>query len=372
MTDQLDSVHMARALSLAERGLSNTDPNPSVGCVIVQGGEIVGEGWTAPAGGPHAERVALAAAGTRAKGATVYVTLEPCCHVGRTGPCTQALIAAEVERVVYTFDDPNPTVTGRGAKELRAAGIKVESGLLSAAASELNRGFISRMLRHRPWVRCKVAASLDGRTALSNGVSQWITSPQARADVHGWRARSSVILTGIGTVLADDPSLTARVADSVEAVHQPVRVILDSALRTPPDAKLLTLAGQSGIFTCHDTEQAERTFSANTWVCRVPADAGGQCDLEAVMSELGQRQFNDIWVEAGSRLNGALVAAGLVDELIIYLAPVALGTAARGMFDLGTLVRMDQRFEFEIAEVKQIGPDLRLMFRPSNVARPAA
>lgn len=362
-----DHAHMARALQLAARAQYNTDPNPAVGCVVVAAQGVVGEGWTAAAGGPHAERAALAAAGAAARGATAYVSLEPCCHVGRTGPCTRALIEAGVARVVYAIDDPNPRVGGRGAGELRAAGITVESGLLAGAAATVNRGFISRMTRGRPWVRTKIAASLDGRTALANGASQWITGAPARADVHRWRARSSVVLTGIGTVLADDPRLDARASDIEWPVLQPVRVVVDSRGRMPAGAQVLRQAGGCGVFTCGAEPPA--LASAHAWIEVVPATADGRCDLEAVMQRLAAREYNEVWVEAGSTLNGALLAAGLIDELIVYMAPSILGHAARSMFAIVQLERMSERIDLELHDVRRLGRDLRLMLRPATVPR---
>jgi diaminohydroxyphosphoribosylaminopyrimidine deaminase / 5-amino-6-(5-phosphoribosylamino)uracil reductase len=359
-----DHAHMARALQLAGRARYDADPNPAVGCVIVAAERVVGEGWTARAGGPHAERGALAAAGESARGATAYVTLEPCCHVGRTGPCTQALIEAGVARVVYALDDPNPRVAGRGAAELRAAGIDVESGLLAAAAAAGIRGFISRMTRGRPWVRAKIAASLDGRTALANGSSQWITGTAARADVHRWRARSSAVLTGVATILADDPSLDARPTDIEWPVLQPMRVILDSRGRLPATARTLRLAGGCGVFTCGGPPRGLDAHDA--WLEQVPATAAGHCDLDAVMRRLAAREINDVWVEAGATLNGALLAAGLIDELIVYLAPTVLGHAARSMFAIGQLERMSERIDFEVVDLRRLGRDLRLTLRPTR------
>jgi diaminohydroxyphosphoribosylaminopyrimidine deaminase/5-amino-6-(5-phosphoribosylamino)uracil reductase len=360
---------MERALELAGRALYDTDPNPAVGCIVVSENEIVAEGWTQPAGGPHAEIVALAAAGARAAGATVYVTFEPCCHTGRTGPCTTALIEAGVARVVYAIDDPNPAVAGRGAQALRAAGIEVLAGPGSAPARKLNSGFISRMERGRPFVRLKIAASLDGRTALSNGVSQWITGAPARADVHRWRARSSAVLTGSGTVLADDPRLTARPRDLDCAWLQPLRVVLDSSLRVSAQARMFEDGAPVLLLTCAGSERS-RQLPGHVEVARVSADDSGHCDLNAALELLARRQINDVWVEGGRRLSGAMLKAGLVDELIIYTAPVVLGEDALGMFALGGLTEMAQRLEFTIDGAEQIGRDLRVLLRPSNVANP--
>jgi len=363
-----DADYMQRALELAASALFDTDPNPAVGCVIVNGAQIVGEGWTAPPGGPHAEIVALAAAGERARGADVYVTLEPCCHTGRTGPCTQALIEAGVARVVYSLDDPNPEVAGRGAAALRAAGIKTHSGPGAREARALNAGFFSRMERGRPFVRVKIAASIDGRTALANGVSQWITGEQARADVHLWRARSSAVLTGIATVLADDPQLTARPAKLAGELAQPLRVILDSRLRLPRNARILEPSSPLLLLTCARADP-QQPWPAHVGVATVAADSHGRCDLLAVLDLLGKRQINDVWVEAGPTLAGALLAAALIDELFVYTAPCVLGADARPMFAVDGLSRMEQRFEYRQESVARFGDDLRVVYRPSNVPR---
>lgn len=370
VTDELDREFMARALELARGGLYNTDPNPTVGCVLVNDGMTVGEGWTAPVGGPHAERVALAAAGARAHGATAYVTLEPCCHFGRTPPCTAGLIDAGVARVVCATLDPNPLVEGRGVDELRRAGIVVDIGLMQDRAEDLNRGYLARITRLRPWVRAKIAASLDGRTALENGESQWITGPDARRDVHRWRARSSAVMTGIGTVLADDPSLTARIDDAQIDVLQPARVIVDTRLRTPASAKTLALPGETLIFsgTGVETDNADALAAAGARIERVAAEP--HCDLRAVLARLGELQYNDILVEAGATLSGALLEAELIDELIVYLAPVVLGDRARGMFATAPLTEMEQRFGLRIDDVCRFGDDLRIIARPSTVANP--
>lgn len=367
MNSSADHKFMARALQLAGQGIYTTDPNPSVGCVLVVDGRIVGEGYTAPAGGPHAERVALAAAGRAARGATAYVTLEPCSHRGRTGPCALALIEAGVARVVSAMPDPNPLVAGSGERQLAAAGVVVETGLLASAAEALNRGFFSRMRRGRPWLRSKVAASLDGRTALANGRSQWITGPAARRDVHRWRAQSSAVMTGIGTVLADDPSLTARWDSAPVEPLQPWRVIVDSALRTPPDARTLGLPGRVVIFGGNADSDAGRALqAAGAQLETVPA--APHCDLAAVLARLAALEVNDVWVEAGATLNGALLELGLVDELICYMAPQILGDTARGMFALGPLARLEDRIDLDIDDVRMVGRDLRIVARPSTVA----
>jgi len=367
MLSAVDQEHMARALRLARHGLCNTDPNPTVGCVIVDEDRILAEGWTSPAGGPHAERVALDAAGAAARGACVYVSLEPCSHFGRTAPCSQALIEAGVGRVVCAMLDPNPLVAGKGVAELRGAGIDVEVGVLEVEAERINAGFFSRMRRGRPWVRSKIAASLDGRTALANGVSQWITSAEARSDGHAWRARSSAVMTGSGTILADDPSLDARPEDAGLEVLQPIRVIIDSALRTPIDAKTLRLPGDVHIFTTsEDAAARERLVRAGA---HVHGAAGGpKCDLANVMAQLADLEINDVWVEAGAGLNGALIRAGMIDELVLYFAPVLLGDSARGMFALGHLELMAERIELVMEEIRVIGTDLRVIARPITVA----
>jgi diaminohydroxyphosphoribosylaminopyrimidine deaminase/5-amino-6-(5-phosphoribosylamino)uracil reductase len=365
--DERDRDYMQRALRLAERGLYDTAPNPTVGCVLVAGDEIVGEGWTAPAGGPHAERVALDAAGPRAQGATAYVTLEPCSHFGRTGPCADALIEAGIARVVCAYVDPNPLVAGSGIGKLERAGIGVTVGVLRGPAEELNRGHISRMRRKRPWVRVKVAASLDGRTALASGASRWITGDAARADVHRFRARSSAVLTGIGTVLADDPALTARLDDPDARVLQPARVIVDSQFRTPPAAQTLKLPGTVLIFgTAAGGDRARRLEEAGAQVEHVAGSP--RCDLYAVLARLAALEHNDVLVEAGPTLSGAFLEAGLIDELIVYMAPHVLGDRARGMFSIAPLADLAERYSLEIDDVRKVGPDLRIIARLSTVA----
>jgi diaminohydroxyphosphoribosylaminopyrimidine deaminase/5-amino-6-(5-phosphoribosylamino)uracil reductase len=364
--DERDRGYMQRALRLAERGLYDTRPNPAVGCVLVKDGEVVGEGWTQPTGGPHAERVALANAGARARGATAYVTLEPCSHVGRTGPCADALIEAGVARLVCALLDPNPLVAGSGIGKLERAGIGVTVGVLRESAEALNRGHLSRMIRKRPWVRVKVAASLDGRTALASGASRWITSDAARADVHRFRARSSVVLTGIGTVLADDPALTARLDDPQVRALQPARAIVDSSFRTPPTAQTLRLPGTVLIFgTDAGGDRVRRLAEAGAQVERVPGSS--RCDLNAVLARLAALEHNDVLVEAGPTLSGALLEAGLIDELIIYMAPHVLGDRARGMFAIPELTDLAERYSLEIDDVRMLGPDLRIIARPSTV-----
>ncbi|MFZ3019017.1 MAG: bifunctional diaminohydroxyphosphoribosylaminopyrimidine deaminase/5-amino-6-(5-phosphoribosylamino)uracil reductase RibD [Gallionella sp.] len=362
MPDAADSHWMAQALRLAERGLYTTSPNPRVGCVLVKSGVVVGEGWHERAGEPHAEVHALREANGAARGATAYVTLEPCSHHGRTPPCADALINAGVARVVVAMQDPNPLVAGRGIARLRAAGIEVECGLMETAARELNIGFCSRMTRGRPWVRSKVGMSLDGRTALANGVSQWITGAAARHDVQRWRARSCAVLTGAGTVLADDAQLNVR---SVETPRQPLRVVLDSELQMSPSARILQDGGVVIYTAVQDAEKIAALEQMGATVCVSP-DAAGQVDLDAALSDLARRGCNELLVEAGSTLNGALLKAGLVDELLLYVAPQLLGDAARGIAALGELTALDQRVDLEWQDVRQVGNDLRITARVKN------
>lgn len=367
MSEADDRRLMARAIELAAGGAASTDPNPTVGCVIARDGAIVGEGFTRPPGGPHAEIEALRAAADAAAGATVYVSLEPCAHTGRTGPCTEALIAARVARVVYAVEDPNPQVAGRGVRALAAAGIVVDGPLLAAEAEAVNRGFFSRMQRGRPWIRCKMAASLDGRTALANGRSQWITGEAARRDVHHWRACSSAVMTGIGTLLADDPRLTARIDDDELLVHQPWRVIVDSQLRTPAAAKALAGPGERLIFAGAAASAGKPSLLAalERAGARIETVAAApHCDLAAVVARLAALEINSVWVEAGPTLAGAMLTAGLVDEIVLYLAPCLLGQTARGLFDLPVLDSLDQRFRLAFDDCRRIGDDLRLIARP--------
>ena len=410
---------MTRALELARLGLYSTDPNPRVGCVIARGEHVVGEGWHRYAGEPHAEIHALAAAGGDARGATAYVTLEPCRHTGRTGPCTRSLIEAGIAKVVAAMPDPNPEVAGRGFAELAAAGVEVETGLLGAVARALNRGFVSRHERGRPWVRCKLAATLDGRTATASGESRWITGEAARADVHRLRARAGAVLTGIGTVLADDPRLDARVEDA-DCLAPPMRVIADSRLRTPPAARALSAPGRLLIATIGgggatdsigtpsddgtegsigdgivrepghtlaamadgDTEELSGsgtargpgdTLAATTGAAArmralveagaeiVPLpDVGGRVSLPALMAALAGRGVNEVHTECGPTLAGALLESALVDEIVVYLAPALLGDAARGMFALPGVAAMRDRLRLEITGVARLGTDLRI------------
>ena len=356
----VDHGMMARALQLAERGLWTTSPNPRVGCVLVRAGEIVGEGWHEKAGEPHAEVHALRAAGERARGATAYVTLEPCSHHGRTPPCAEGLIAAGVARVVAAMRDPNPLVAGRGLALLQAAGIETACGLLENEARELNIGFVSRMTRGRPWLRLKAAASLDGKTALNNGVSQWITGPDARRDGHRWRARACAILTGIGTVRDDDPQLLVR---DVETTRQPLRVVVDSRLETPLTARILQGGPVLVAAAVDDQEKADLLRSAGADVLVLP-NADGKVELPALLAELGRRGINEVHAEAGFKLNGSLLREGLVDELLLYLAPCLIGHQASGLFNLPELVSLDGKRALTIRDLRQIGPDIRLIARP--------
>lgn len=352
---------MAHALRLAERGLYTTQPNPRVGCVIAHGEEVVGTGFHQRAGEPHAEVYALREAGERARGATAYVTLEPCAHHGRTPPCADALVAAGVKRVVIASEDPFPQVDGRGMSLLRAAGVTVDAGLMREAARGLNVGFFSRIERGRPWVRVKLAMSLDGRTALASGESKWITGEAARADVQRWRARSSAILSGSGTVLADDPRLTVRLPEG-EAFAPPLRVILDRQLRTPAGSHVLD--GSVPTLLLHGATASgvdERFARVERIALAAPGDA---LDLHAMLALLAGRGCNEVHVEAGPTLCGALFAAGLADELLLYVAPLLLGDAARPLLQLPTLGDMARRWQLRVVDQRQLGMDWRLQLRP--------
>ena len=353
-----DRHHMARALVLAERGLYTTTPNPRVGCVIVNGGEIAGEGFHERAGSPHAEVAALAdarARGRNVEGATVFVTLEPCNRHGRTPPCVDALLAARIGRVVAAMRDPNP-VQGDGAARLRAAGVRVDVGLLEDQAAALNAGFVSRMTRGRPWIRTKIAASLDGRTALVSGESRWITGAAARADGHAWRARACAIVTGVGTVLHDDPQLTVR---DVATTRQPLRIVIDRRADTPADARVLA-DGNTVVVTAGPRG---RDWPASVESVALP-DADGRVDLHAVFRMLAERGVNEAHVEAGAKLNGALLQAGLVDELLLYVAGAIVGDPARGMFEAqAPLASLADRVGVEWSSIERIGDDLRIVAR---------
>lgn len=359
MFSAADYDFMAQALRLAERGRYTTDPNPRVGCVLVKDGTVVGQGWHERAGQPHAEVHALRQAGEQARGATVYVTLEPCSHHGRTPPCADALIRAGVTRVVVAMQDPSAKVAGRGLECLRQAGIEVELGLMQARAEALNPGFVSRQRRGRPWVRCKLAMSLDGRTAMASGESKWITSAPARADVQRLRAASSVIVTGINTVLADDPRMNARVEFEAK---QPDRVVLDSNLRMPADAAMLAQAGTTWVAT--DNSDAAARMALERVGARLLELPGrdGCLDLAALLKALADLEYNEVLVEAGPTLSGAFVQAGLIDELIVYLAPHLMGHGGRALLQLPGIESMAQRIGLHMTELKQIGDDLRLSY----------
>ena len=369
MFSDFDRLAMQRALELAARGLTSTDPNPRVGCVIAREARIVAEGWHERAGDAHAEVVALRAAAAQAAGATVYVTLEPCSHQGRTPPCVAALVQARVARVVFAATDPNPQVNGRGAAALRSAGIAVESGLMASEALELNCGFVKRMQQGRPWVRLKLAMSLDGRTALAGGASRWISGEAARQDVQHWRARSSAILTGIGTVLADDPRLDVRVSGDPAGgeARQPLRVVLDTRLRTPPQARLLSAGGEVLILTGQAALQDARAGASlsgrGARIESVPVVAG-RLALGAVLERLAELEVNEVQVEAGPTVAGELVRQSLVDELLLYLAPKLLGDKARPLLELPEPAELSAARAFTLTDSQPLGDDLRLRLRP--------
>ncbi|MFN3375458.1 MAG: bifunctional diaminohydroxyphosphoribosylaminopyrimidine deaminase/5-amino-6-(5-phosphoribosylamino)uracil reductase RibD [Burkholderiaceae bacterium] len=355
---------MQRALEQARAAMWRTSPNPRVGCVIASAdGTVLGEGGTQQAGGPHAEIMALrdaAAHGRPVQGATAYVTLEPCAHHGRTGPCCDALVAAGIARVVASMEDPNPLVAGQGFARLRAAGVRVEVGLGADAARELNLGFLSRMVRKRPWVRLKAALSAEGSTALANGQSQWITGDAARADGHAWRARACAVLTGVGTVLSDDPLLDVR---AVQTPRQPHLVVLDSRLRTPPHARLWAVERQRWIYAAAVADDGRRDdLEARGAQIRVLPDGRGRVDLPSLLQDLAQRGVNELHIEAGAGLNGAWLAADLVDELLLYVAPRIVGPG-RPLALWGPLTRLDQARDFEWLSCEQVGRDLRLVAR---------
>ncbi|MGQ0622255.1 MAG: bifunctional diaminohydroxyphosphoribosylaminopyrimidine deaminase/5-amino-6-(5-phosphoribosylamino)uracil reductase RibD [Panacagrimonas sp.] len=384
MSESASAHFMARALRLAERGRTTTFPNPRVGCVVVRNGEVVGEGWHQRAGEPHAEVHALRAAGEQARGAELFVNLEPCSHFGRTPPCADALIGAGVRRVWTAMPDPNPQVSGQGIARLRAAGIDVEVGLLHATARELNRGFVSRMERGRPYLTLKLAASLDGRTAMASGESKWITSEAARADAHRLRAEAGAVLTSSATVLADDPELTVRTGEAVE--RQPDRIVLDCRTRVPAGARVWRPDGArrwsvvgGGAGGCasliHPTARSRvGKRSASTSPAREPtrleiaSHPAGLLHLPAVLAELARCEINSVLVECGPTLAGALLRESLVDELVVYLAPSLLGSEARGLAGIPGLERLAERIELRFTEVRAIGPDLRITAVPLNGA----
>jgi len=354
-----DHEFMGRSLDLARRGLYTTTPNPRVGCVLVKGGAVVGDGWHEKAGLPHAEVLALKAAGERARGAALYLNLEPCSHHGRTPPCVDAIIEAGVKRVVAAIGDPNPKVAGAGFAKLRAAGIAVEQGLREDEARELNIGFLARMTRGRPWVRMKIAASLDGRTALANGKSQWITGEAARGDGHRWRARACAVLTGFGTVRDDDPQLNVR---GVDTPRQPLKIVVDSKFETSPSARLLKEGKTLVVGAVDDAKRIAALKAAGAEVAVIPND-GGKVELFKLMKELARRELNEIHIEAGTKLNGSLLQAGVVDELLVYLAPSLIGDSGRGMFHLPELIDLSQTTALKIREVERVGEDLRILAR---------
>jgi len=354
---------MQRALRLAQKGLYGTDPNPRVGCVLVKNGNIVGEGWHQKAGEPHAEVLALRQAGDNARDATAYVTLEPCSHTGKTPPCADALVQAGVAKVIAAMQDPNPQVAGDGLKRLQDNGIEVESGLMEAQARALNPGFIKRMETGLPYVRVKLAMSLDGRTAMASGESQWITGDAARHDVQLLRARSSAVLTGIGTVLSDDPSMNVRLSAeelNVGEVRQPLRVVLDSGLRFPSDAKITKVDGNVLVMTTSNITAAKNDV-ANA--VQVP-EKDGHVDLKAALKYLAEKEINEVHVEAGAILSGAFLQQQLVDEIVVYMAPHIMGDEARGLFALPGLSEMKNRISLDIQDVRMLGKDLRITAKP--------
>jgi diaminohydroxyphosphoribosylaminopyrimidine deaminase / 5-amino-6-(5-phosphoribosylamino)uracil reductase len=366
MFTKADHEYMSLALRLAEQGLYSTTPNPRVGCVLVNNGRVIGQGAHLKAGEPHAEIMALRDAEAKSpnliEGADAYVTLEPCSHFGRTPPCADALIKAGVKRVIAAMKDPNPQIAGNGLARLAAAGIKTEHGLMEAQAQELNAGFISRMTKNKPFVRVKIAASLDGRTALANGESKWITGEAARQDVQHWRARSCAILTGIGTVLADDPQMNVR---NIPKARQPLRVVVDSKLRISPQAKILE-GGNTLIAYVSDTEnKADALSKAGAALIKVESSDGKVC-LKQLLRHLAERGINEVMVEAGQTLNGALFALHLVDEFLFYYAPTLLGADARGMLAFPQLQNMQDRTQLSMIDLRQFGQDIRLRAKPIN------
>jgi len=354
-----DHAYMSQALQLAEKGLYSTSPNPRVGCVIVRDSKIVGSGWHVKTGQPHAEINALNIAGGAAQGATAYVTLEPCSHYGRTHPCAEALIRAKVAKVIIAMQDPNPLVAGKGTSLLKQSGINVQIGLMGEWAKDLNVGFVSRMTNNRPWVRMKIAASLDGKTALNNGVSQWITGEAARHDGHRLRARSCAVLTGIGTVLEDDPQLSVRF---IETSRQPLRIIIDSQLKIPTTAKVLRGEGELIFTTTDNKERISALKEAGARPIILPSEKG-KIDLAGLMQILADFEINELLVEAGNRLSSSFIREGLVDELIIYLAPHLIGNRAMGMLQLPELTDLSEKYNLKIKDLRMVGEDIRIMSR---------
>lgn len=351
-----DYQYMTQALRIAEQGVYTTMPNPRVGCIIVKDGQVVGQGAHLKAGTPHAEVHAINQAKHHAKGATAYVTLEPCSHQGRTPPCAQALIDAGVSKVLVSMQDPNPLVAGQGIQLLQSCGVQVEVGLLQAQAESLNPGFIKRMTDQRPLVRCKIAASLDGRTALKNGESQWITGEAARADVQRWRARACAMLTGIGTVLGDDPNLTVRAMD---IGRQPMTIVVDSHLRIPLDAKVLQNPAVLIAHASNNHERIKQLTSQAVKLIYLPNDKNKVC-LTSLMTHLATLELNEVMVEGGEGLNGALLADQLVDELLLYYAPKLMGSDAKGMFGIPALQAMQDVVSFDMIDIRLLGQDVRI------------
>ena len=356
-----DIEFMARALRLAQRGIYTADPNPRVGCVIVRGDRVVGEGWHQRAGGHHAEIMALEGIGQDAAGATAYVTLEPCCHHGRTPPCTDALIAAGIGRCVIGSTDPNPAVAGQGESQLSAAGVTVETGVLAQESQRLNRGFFKRMQSQRPYVRSKIAVSIDGRTALANGDSKWITGDAARADVQRFRAGSSAIMTGIGTILSDDPRLNVR-DENLGEIRQPQRVVLDSNLQTPADAQIFESSGPIRIFCTTPDRHRQTALEAAGASVEILESRDGRVSLRDTLHRLAELEVNEVLVEAGPGLNGSLMKEGWLDEIVVYIAGNILGSDARGMFDIPMLASMSDRMTLDLVEVRRVGEDCRLTY----------
>ena len=356
-----DSEFMLRAIQLAKQGMYTAKPNPRVGCVLVKDHKIIATGWHRCAGQGHAEVEALKST-QYAHGATAYVTLEPCSHYGRTPPCAEALIKAGIVRVVVAMQDPNPLVAGKGLALLKQAGISVSSGVMQAEAQKLNKGFISRMQSGKPYVLSKLAMSLDGRTAMASGESKWITSTHARQDVQKLRAETGAVLTGVNTVLADDPSMNVRLPEI--DIEQPIRVILDSSLRTPVTAKLLSLAGRTIILTCSEnTNKRQALLQSGAEIFHLPTTPQGQVDLVAVLHFLAEQQINDVLVEAGSVLNGALMQQDLIDECVIYMAPSILGASGRGLFSMPDVSLMADKKQLQLLDVRKVGVDLRLRYK---------
>ena len=364
-----EQAFMALAIKLAKKGLYSAKPNPCVGCVIVKDDQIIGEGWHQRAGEPHAEIHALHQAGNAAKGATAYVTLEPCSHHGKTPPCAEALIEAGVSRVVVAMQDPNPLVAGKGIAALRAAGIDTTVGLLNEESQALNRAFIHKMTTGNPHIMSKVAMSLDGKTAMASGESQWITGAAAREDVHRLRAQSEILITGVGTILVDDPKLTARDGLADLPVHQPRIVVLDSKLKTPLDAAVLENKANTTILTCTTNEQAILALkNAGCNVEVIAADNNDQVDLMAVYAWLGKQSVNSVMIEAGALLNGAFMQAGIIDELIVYMAPSALGSDARGAFSMPMISQLSERVQLSYSSMENVGDDIKLTYNVNKEA----